>query len=129
MTEQLIYEDGKIKITSNVFYNGQGGQFVIPTIQGIRDLHTGKPVIGLIVGLGLVALASLGPSVLPVLTADSQKMLYGLGAMGVLAYLFSKDTYKILLSTPAGEVEAFSTKDEQQFKNVLICLKRALSTH
>ncbi|HEY8963933.1 MAG TPA: DUF6232 family protein [Alphaproteobacteria bacterium] len=124
MTEQLIYEDGKIRITTNVFYNGQGGQFVIPTIRGIRDLHKGKNIWTLIFGLVLIAAASIPPFV-----QYQREGLGGLGVLLVLWYMTSKEKYTILLTTPAGEVEAFVTKNEQQFKNVMNCLKRAVALH
>lgn len=124
MTEQLIYEEGRIRITSHVFSNGRGEQFVIATLRGIRDVHKGKSFWPLIIGLILLGLAGWRE-----FFPDSQIYMGGAGALFVLWFLTQKERYKIMLSTPAGEVEAFSTKKEEQHKNVMSCLKKAMAMH
>jgi len=123
MNEILIYEEGKIRITSNLFYNGHGESFVIPNIKGIRDVAKGKKSWPLIVGLVLLALCSHE------WFAHSREVLGGLGTLMVIAYVMQKDKYQILIASNAGEGVAFTTKNEQQHKNILACLNRAWALH
>jgi hypothetical protein len=124
MEEKLIYEEGRIRITANTFNNGRGETFIIPTIKGIRDIHHGKPVAVLLLGMAVLAVAYVHSWF-----AHSREILSGLGGVLVIIYLMQKEKYRILIVTPAGEVEAFATKDETRHKNILTCLKRAVSIH
>jgi len=124
MSEQLIYEDGKIRITSNIFSNGRGEQFVIPSIRDISEDHKSKPVWSLILGLIL-----LGLSAWQEFFPDSRLYMGGAGVLFILWYITSRERHTIRLITAAGEVDAFTTKDDTQFKNVMTCLKRAWSMH
>jgi len=124
MSDTLIYEEGKIRITKNVFSNGEGDNFVIATIKGIRELHVSKSIIPLFLGLVLIGLAGWRE-----FFTYSQYIMGGLGVVFSLWYFTQSARYRILIITPAGEVEAFSTKDEIQHQNILVCLKRALSLH
>ncbi len=120
----LFYENGKIRITKNVFSNGQGQNFVIANIKHIRDERRGKTLLPLIAGalIGIVANVH-------VFFPYSDYILSGFGTVLVTIYFMSKDTFLLHLTTNTAEVEAFKTNKEAVFQDVLKCLKRAVSTH
>lgn len=121
----LLYENGKIRVTKNVFSNGEGAQFVIAGIKGMRDEHKGKPVILLILGLALLGLGSVYAPPFPY----GQYAVAGAGAVFVGLYVLRKESWRIYLAGPQGESEAFRTRDAQVFKDVSMSLKRAISAH
>ena len=120
----LFYENGKIRVTRNVFSNGAGENYVVPNIRHIRDERKGKSLLPLIIGVLMGIAASQG-----IYFLHSDIILGGISGLFVILYFISKDKYSIFLTTAAGEVKAFTTKDESVFRDVLSCLKRAVSSH
>jgi|GEM_PF-5655083 len=120
----LLYENGKIRITKNIFANGEGEQFVIATIKGLRDEHKGKPTGLLVMGLILIALAiTIQPF------PYSQYAMGGVGAFFLALYMFSKENWRLYLTGPQGEAEAFRTRDPEVFRDVSRTLKKAIAAH
>ena len=121
----LFFEKGKIRVTKNLFSNGQGNNFFIANVRHIRDEHKAKSVLPLVVGViaGLVG-GFAGP-----LFPYSELMLSGFGGVLTTWYFLSKDRHAIYLTTPQGEIKAFEHKKEALCAEVLRALKRAVAAH
>ena len=124
VTPDLLYENGKIRITKNVFSNGEGEQFVIANIRGIRDEHKGKAI-----GLLILAVIMFGVSSFVHPFPYSTYAMNGVGGLLLLWYITQKERWVLLLTTPQGEVAAFTTKDPIVYRDVSGSLKRAISAH
>ena len=120
----LYYENGKIRITSHLFVNGQGQSYMVPTIRHITDVRKGKSVVPLVLGVVVGAAGSFYP-----LFPYSDYVIGAVGSFLVTAYFMAKDRYQIFITTPNGEVKAFETKKEAVFVDVLKSLKRAVASH
>lgn len=124
LEDGLLYENGKIKITKNVFANGKGENFAIANIKTIRDERIGKSLRVFIIGMTLLIGASIAE-----FFPYSRYVLGALGALLVLKYFTQKETFEIYITNPQGEIRAFSTKNPVESRDVLLCLKRAVSLH
>lgn len=127
MEDGLLYQNGKIKITRNVFYNGKGEQFVIANIRGLRDEKKSKSFLPFLLGLGVLAAQWFAHPFGSDL--KMQGIGYGLGAALILLYFMRSDAWRIYLATPQGEAVAFKTSREAEFRQVSDALKRAIASH
>lgn len=120
----LLYQNGKIEITKNVFSNGAGDKFIIANIKSIRDERTSKSFLPLIIGvifLGLAAWREFFP--------DSRYVLAAIGGLFLFLYVRGKESYVIYIHNPQGEVAAFKTTEDSEFRDISRCLKKAISLH
>jgi hypothetical protein len=124
MDDQLLYENGKLRVTKNIFTNPGGERFVIANIKSIRDERKGRSAALMILGVACFAAAAFVHGF-----EYSQYILGGAGSLFVLLYAQQKESHEIYVHNAQGEVRVFRTKSADEFRDVSRALKKAISLH